>query len=161
MKCLRGIMLSSFDNKTTREGHGSRADAGRLLPPPPSFLLAPRSTSQQVLHLPTPSPWLIPLPGATPPEPRPSALLLPHSVAGLPASSAERGRRVAQASHSSSSQRSPPGENPPGARDPRASNSISPPRTRSRAHLCDRQLAGLGWPPPHVAFSFCRSFLPT
>ena len=95
-----GALAGAAGEGAPGEGHGSRADAGLLLPPPPSFLLAPRSTSQQVLHLPTPSPWLIPLPGATPPEPRPSALLLPHSVAGLPASSAERGRRVAQASHS-------------------------------------------------------------
>lgn len=129
-----GALAGAAGEGAPREGHGSRADAGRLLPPPPSFLLAPRSTSQQVLHLPTPSPWLIPLPGATPPEPRPSALLLPHLV-GLPAPSAGRGRKVAQASHSSSSQRPPPGENPPAARDPLASNSSSPPRTRSRAHL--------------------------
>ncbi|XP_043309206.1 basic proline-rich protein-like [Cervus canadensis] len=138
-----GALAGAAGEGAPREGHGSRADAGRLLPPPP-FLLAPRSTSQQVLHLLTPSPWLIPLPGATPPEPRPSALLLPHSVAGPPAPSAGRGRRAARASHSLSSQRPPPGEDPPAARDPRASSSSSPPPTRSRAHLCDRQLAELG-----------------
>ncbi|CAI9171338.1 unnamed protein product [Rangifer tarandus platyrhynchus] len=101
-----GALAGAAGEGAPREGHGSRADASRLLPPPP-FLLAPRSTSQQVLHLLTPSPWLIPLPGATPPEPRPSALLLPHSVAGPPAPSAGRGRRAARASHSLSSQRPP------------------------------------------------------
>lgn len=52
------------------------------------FLLTPSSTSQQLPHPQTPSPDLIPLPGVTPPEPRPSALPLPHSFAELPAAAA-------------------------------------------------------------------------
>ncbi|XP_066897067.1 uncharacterized protein [Kogia breviceps] len=61
------------------------SSASRLPARSPTQTQAPRSTSQQLPHPPTPSPWLIPLPGATPPEPLPSVLLLPNPVAGLPA----------------------------------------------------------------------------
>ena len=101
---------------------GPREQGGRQPPSSSAFFLFCRLHVAQVSNShtpPTPSPWLIPLPGAMPPEPLPSVLLLPHPVAGLPAPPARRGRRVAQASHSSSSHRPPPGSDPPAAGDPR------------------------------------------